>query len=735
MRSPLGGSRMLATVNTLSLSTYRWRRLRGSDRFAECMRVFLALGGIVLWCVISHRFAVAIPAMLGAIACALAETEDHWRNRLGTLLVTMACFATAAFAIEQLLPYPLLFATSLPIATFLLVMLGAVSGRYATIAGATLILSIYTMIGADQPGAHALNPWREPSLLLAGAAWYGVLSLGWSVLSPQQAIRHALARLFDSLADTLGGKAALFAPLPGVDREALQLALALQNEQVVAALNDTRLVLIDRIGTRRPRGATAARLQLYFVAQDIHERISSSHYPYDALAEAFFHSDVLFRCEHLLRLEAQQCRRRAETLRLRLPLEDDVQAATALADVHAAVDALREQPRPPAAHLLRALDGLLKNMSAIRQQLAGDSRIATPVDDSDSALQDPGPGSLTDAWSRIRLQLTASSRRFRHALRLAIALLVGYGVLHLVHPQNGYWILLSTLFICQPSYDATRRRLVQRVAGTMLGVVLGWAVLQLLPFGPAQLLLVVISGVGFFAARQRSYALATAAITVFVLLCFNQLGSGYEVMWPRLLDTLIGAAIAALVTYFILPDWQGRQLHQVIADTVKTDARYLTQVLAQYASGKRDDLAYRIARRDAHNADAALGGMLASMLREPDRHRQDSEPLLRFLTASHRLLGHLSTLGAHRRTIASASALQVVTHAGDITTQALERLADALAGNARATPFGDTHRLFEALEADGAEDDIATLVVGQLALVLALHDELAELGVALYREA
>jgi YccS/YhfK family integral membrane protein len=734
MRSAPGGSRMLAIVNTVSLPTYRWRRLRGSDRFAECVRVFLALGGIVLWCVISHRFAVAIPAMLGAIACALAETEDHWRNRLGTLLVTMACFAIAAFAIERLLPYPLLFAASLPIATFLLVMLGAVSGRYATIAGATLILSIYTMIGADQPAAHALNPWHEPLLLLAGAAWYGVLSLGWSVLSPQQAIRHALARLFDSLADTLDGKAALFAPLPGVDREALQLALAMQNEQVVAALNDTRLVLIDRIGASRPRGATAARLQLYFVAQDIHERISSSHYPYDALAEAFFHSDVLFRCEHLLRLEAQQCRRRAETLRLRLPLEDDRQAATALADVHAAVDALREQTRPPAAHLLRALDGLLRNMSAIRQQLAGDSRAVAPVDDSDSALQDPGPRTLIEAWSRIRLQLTASSRRFRHALRLAIALLVGYGVLHLVHPQNGYWILLSTLFICQPSYDATRRRLFQRVAGTLLGVVIGWAVLQLLPFGPAQLLLVVISGVGFFAARQRSYALATAAITIFVLLCFNQLGSGYEVMWPRLLDTLIGAAIAAMVTYFILPDWQGRQLHQVIAETIQTDARYLAQVLAQYASGKRDDLAYRIARRDAHNADAALGGMLASMLREPYRHQQDSEPLLHFLTASHRLLGHLSTLGAHRRRIASAAALHAVTQAGDATISALDRLAAALASNCPAAPFGESGKLFEALDQQAADDEVASLVVGQLALMLALHDELAQLGAALYRD-
>jgi len=726
---------MLTTVTTLSTSVYRLRQLRGSDRFAECVRVFLALSGIVLWCALTHRFAVAIAIMLGAIACAVAETEDHWRNRLSTLLVTLACFAFAAFAIEWLLPYPALFAISLPIATFLLVMLGAVSGRYATIAGATLILSIYTMIGADQPGAHALNFWREPLLLLAGAAWYGVLSLAWSVLSPQQAIRHSLARLFDTLATTLDNKAALFAPLPGVDREALQLALAMQNEQVVAALNDTRLVLVDRIGTRRPRGATATRLQLYFMAQDIHERISSSHYPYDALAEAFFHSDVLFRCEHLLRLEARYCRRRAETLRLRLPLKDDAQGAEALADVRAAVDALRDQRQPPAAHLLRALDGLLRNMAAIRQRLAGTGRVDAPSEDEDNVLQDPGPRSPVEAWARIRLQLTASSRRFRHALRLAVALLVGYGVLHAVHPENGYWILLSTLLICQPSYEATRRRLFQRIAGTMIGVIAGWAALQLLPIGPAQLPLVVISGVGFFAARQRSYALATAAITIFVVLCFNQLGNGYEVMWPRLLDTLIGAAIAAAGTYFILPDWQGRQLHQVMADTVKTDARYLAQVITQYVNGKRDDLPYRIARRDAHNADATLSGTLASMLREPGRHRQGSEPLLRFLTATHRLLGHLSALGAHRQKIVSPVALEALVKAGNVTVDALDRLAGALATQTRVTPFGDSTALFGALQSHDADDEIATLVLGQLAMILMLHDQLGELGVAMQNPA
>ena len=112
---------------------------------------------------------------------------------------------------EWLLPSPWLFALGLPLATFALVMLGAVSGRYATIAGATLILSVYTMIGVDAAAGTSFDPLREPLLLLAGAAWYGVLSLLWSALAPQQALRLALARLFDALAEYLDAKAALFA--------------------------------------------------------------------------------------------------------------------------------------------------------------------------------------------------------------------------------------------------------------------------------------------------------------------------------------------------------------------------------------------------------------------------------------------------------------------------------------------------------------------------------------------
>ena len=717
---------MLARMPAATLA-HRWRRLRGSDRFAECLRVLLALSGAVAWCFADHRLDALSPALLGVIACALAETEDHWRNRLSTLLVTLACFAVSSFAVQWLFPYPIAFALGLPLSTFILVMLGAISERYATVAGATLLLAVYTMIGADQAGL-AINPWHQPLILLAGAAWYGVLSLLWSMVAPQQAVRHSLARLFDALADCLAGKAALFAPVHGVDREALQLVLAMKNERVVEALNDTRLILIDRIGARRPRGATAERLRLYFMAQDIHERISSAHYPYDALAEALFHSDVLFRCEHLLQLEARNCRQHADALRLRTATPVAIETHASVRDLQGAVMALREQVNPPAGHLLRSLDALVRNLLAIQAQLQGETPVGLPATGADSALQNPGPQTLGEAWTRIRMQLTRHSFRFRHALRLGIALLVGYAVLHAVHPRHGYWILLTTLLVCQPSYGATRIRLLQRMSGTLIGLVLGWATLRLLPFGPWQMPLIVASGVMFFAARLRRYAMATAAITLFVVLCFNQVGNGYEVMLPRLLDTLIGSAIAALAMHFILPDWQGRRFDDVLADTVRSDARYLAQIMAQYATGRRDNLDYRVARREAHNAHATLSSALAKMLREPGQHRSGSETLLRFLATSHVLLGQLSALGANRQAIVAGPARETVIQVGGHTVKALEQLAQSLAN--RSTMDAEEHEQVptDAPCLQGAGNEAARLVLGQLTHVLVQRDRLAALS-------
>uniref|UniRef100_UPI000A954D21 YccS/YhfK family membrane protein n=2 Tax=Pseudomonas TaxID=286 RepID=UPI000A954D21 len=122
------------------------QRLWALDKFAYSLRVFVALSGVMLACWLQGRPELVIPLFLGVIASALAETDDHWLGRLQALLVTLACFSIASLAVELLFPYPPLFVAGLALSTFAMTLLGALGERYAAIASATLILSIYTMI-------------------------------------------------------------------------------------------------------------------------------------------------------------------------------------------------------------------------------------------------------------------------------------------------------------------------------------------------------------------------------------------------------------------------------------------------------------------------------------------------------------------------------------------------------------------------------------------------------------
>ncbi|MEX5688459.1 MULTISPECIES: YccS family putative transporter [Pseudomonas] len=626
------------------------RRLWALDKFSYSVRVFIALTGSMALCWYQDEMALLIPLFLGIIASALAETDDSWQGRLNALAVTLVCFSVAALSVELLFPYPIVFVIALALASFGLTMLGALGERYGAIASATLILSVYTMIGVDQRGGAVTDFWHEPVLLVAGAAWYGLLSVLWQAMFSNQPVQQSLARLFRELGYYLKLKSSLFEPIRQMDVEAQRLELAQQNGRVVAALNAAKEIILHRVGNGRPGSKVSRYLKLYFLAQDIHERASSSHYPYNALADAFFHSDVLFRCQRLLRQQGKACRALAESIQMRQPFIYDASFAQALSDLHASLEHLRNQSNPAWRGLLRSLRALAANLGTLDRLLSDASNPDALADATDSSLLDRSPHSLKDVWIRLRTQLTPTSLLFRHALRLPLALSIGYGMVHLIHPSQGYWIILTTLFVCQPNYGATRLKLGQRIIGTGIGLTVAWALFDLFPNPLIQSCFAIAAGVVFFISRTTRYTLATAAITLLVLFCFNQVGDGYGLFLPRLFDTLLGSLIAGLAVFLFLPDWQGRRLNKVLANTLTCNSVYLRQIMQQYAVGKSDDLAYRLARRNAHNADAALSTTLANMLMEPGHFRKEADVGFRFLVLSHTLLSYLSGLGAHRET-------------------------------------------------------------------------------------
>ncbi|MDN3522817.1 YccS family putative transporter [Halomonas ramblicola] len=691
------------------------RRLWTLESFAYSLRVFIALAGVTALCWWRDAPASLIPLFLGVIASALAETDDDWEGRLRALLVTLTCFVVAALTVELLFDHPWPFALGLALSTFAMTMLGAVNQRYATIAGATLILAIYTMIGLEQRGSPALAElWREPALLVAGAAWYGGISVVWCALFSRQPLKLALARVFRELSRYLSLKAALFEPVRDLDVEGRRLALARQNGRVVEALNQAKEMLFRRLEGQGEGGKLARYLRLYFIAQDVHERASSSHYPYAELAETFFHHDVLFRIQRLLDRQGQTCRALARALLLNRPF-DHAQSERALADLDASLAHLRDRTSPERQGLLHSLEALAGNLATLEQTLGGARHPETRDGDGDNALYDRTPHGLRDVRERILAQLTPRSPVFRHALRLSATLVAGYGVLHLIHPTQGYWILLTSVFVCRPSFGATRRFLWQRILGTVLGLVAGWALISLFPSPAVQAAIAVIAGVAFFALRGSRYTLATAAITLMVLSCFNQVSDGFGLIWPRLFDTLLGAGIAGVAVLTILPDWQGRRLHRQAAATLAAGRDYLAAILDQYTADKRDDLAYRLARRNAHNADAELSSLLGNVLQEPGPFRRDADRGLRFLLHSHTLLNYLSALGAHRGEERGKDA--AVQEAAEAILAELGRLARALE---RREPVAEDagEALASRLENLEATDDGASpLLRTQLALI------------------
>ena len=124
---------------------------------------------------------------------------------------------------------------------------------------------------------------------------------------------------------------------------------------------------------------------------------------------------------------------------------------------------------------------------------------------------------------------------------MSLVLCFGYAIIQITGMHHGYWILLTSLFVCQPNYNATapppevkdywyagRYRhwhscaVVCTVTGRAAGAT-GYYRRAL------------------FAFRNVQYARMQRCSSLLVLLCFNLLGEGFEVALPRVIDTaLIG---------------------------------------------------------------------------------------------------------------------------------------------------------------------------------------------------
>ncbi|APU49558.1 inner membrane protein yccS [Acinetobacter junii] len=643
----------------------RLKQLTYNTTFMYNVRMLIAFVGTAFVPYLLDFQLATIPLTLGVVAAGISDIDDRFSVRIMNLIYTYIGFFITAASVQLLFPYPFAFAFGLIASCIGWILLGSLGRRYATIAYGCLVVSVYTMLGV-----HLFEDWYfQPALLVIGAAWYGLISTISFLLFPVRQLQDQLSASYNALGSFLYAKSNLFdVDMTASSYQQSMIDLALENGKLITLFNNLRVALVTRLKGDRGQKDTRRSLQYYFVAQDIHERADSAHIDYQKLAKLFQHSDILFRFQRILTIQGKACQDLAQCILNRTRYTHNKRFQHSFENLRLSLEKLREDNIYDQVRV-NALFALYQNLKSIDAQL---QNLETERDlqlintqQTEHQLKDDDLKGWNDIFVRVKQHLTPESVLFRHAVRLSIVLFIGYIFIQVTNIAYGYWILLTALFVCQPNFNATKRRLYLRIVGTLIGIIVGLAIIYFIPSLEGQLVMLVLSGVLFFELRSKQYAQATAFITILALINFNLDGSAFAAGFPRFIDTLIGCALAWFGVSFIWPDWKFRRLPRTIRRSIEAQCNYLTEVVQQYHEGKNNALNYRVVRRAAHNTDAEVASLISTLATEPNIDPTQKSLAFEFLCLSHTFLSYIAALGAHRAQIHDQEVLALLDQALD----------------------------------------------------------------------
>ncbi|ENW05628.1 YccS family putative transporter [Acinetobacter beijerinckii] len=707
----------------------RLKQITYNTTFMYNVRMLIAFTGTAFVPYFLNYQLATIPLTLGVVAAAISDIDDRFSVRIMNLIYTYIGFFITAASVHLLFPYPIAFAIGLIASCIGWILLGSLGRRYATIAYGCLVISVYTMLGV-----HLFEQWYlQPALLVVGAAWYGLLSTISFLLFPVRKVQDQLSASYSALGSFLFAKSNLFdVDMTPSSYQQSMIDIALENGKLVAIFNEMRMSLLTRLKGDRGQKDTRRSLQYYFVAQDIHERADSAHIDYQKLAKVFQHSDILFRFQRILSIQGKACQDLSQSILTRTRYEHNKRFKHSFENLRLSLEKLRKDGFYDQVRI-NALFALYQNLKSIDAQLQNleTERNLQQINaqNAEKQLKDDDLKGWNDIIVRVKQHLTPESVLFRHAVRLSIVLFIGYLFIQLTNIAYGYWILLTALFVCQPNFNATKRRLYLRIIGTLVGIIVGLAIIYFIPSIEGQLVMLVLSGVLFLELRSKQYAQATAFITILALINFNLDGSAFAAGLPRFIDTVIGCALAWFGVSFIWPDWKFRRLPRSIQRSLQAQCKYLAEVVEQYHHGRNHDLNYRVVRRAAHNTDAEVASLISTIATEPNIDINQKTLAFEFLCLSHTFLSYIAALGAHRAQIQDQEILALLDQALDDIQGALLRdeVPDLSAQNMMQT-------IREHLSRDEDNDEKSLIILQQLSLMLSVLTRLSMLKQSLSHE-
>lgn len=207
----------------------------------------------------------------------------------------------------------------------------------------------------------------------------------------------------------------------------------------------------------------------------------------------------------------------------------------------------------------------------------------------------------------IRANFNLNNMYIRHALRFTLAMTIGLLIVYLTHERDVIWVTMGILIIIKPDVISTINNMIVRVSFNVVAILLAIALGFIFPH--EILLLVALVMLFLFRAFYPTYmGLSVMTLTVLIVLIWPT-GTVFENAVARLIDISIGAIIAFICAYLILPSRVTVNLPEQIAKTIRTNCEYADNIIPGEEQGYEHDKAVKSFRKymlEEKNLESAI---------------------------------------------------------------------------------------------------------------------------------
>ncbi|MGF1925713.1 MAG: FUSC family membrane protein, partial [Bacteroidia bacterium] len=564
----------IRNIHDFLLSTY----------FADGLRITF---GVLCPSLILAQFGMLQYGMtlsLGALCISVVDSPGPIVHRRNAMVITTGLIVIISLLVGITNKNIYFTGVLLVACSFIFSMLFLYGARAAAIGTSVLLIMVLSI--------DDVRPWKEvasySALILCGSVWYTLLSYLVYRIRPYRLVQQMLSDSIHEVSVFLRAKAKFYHE--GIDHEKnyaelLQLQVLVHEKQ-----DEVREVLFKTREIVRESTPQGRFLLLVFVDMvDLFEQIMSTYYNYKQLHKQFDEVGILKHYEEVINKLADS-------------LEDIAFALKTGGSPHLShgllsdIDKLKQEililENNKTDKVYNTLGLIaLKNIEVNIENILG--RVKTiqgyfnEKEKKKIKRNDIDVNKFVTRQSfdikLFRENLSLHSTTFRHSLRVAIVMLIGFVVAKTLAFEHSYWILLTILVISKPGYTLTKQRNYQRLIGTIAGAVIGMGILVYVKDKDALFFILLICMIGSYSFQRKNYVVSVLFMTPYILVLFDFLGMGsLSVARERIYDTMIGSGIALLASYSLFPNWEHEKLKEAMVAIIKANMSYFEQVTLLY---------------------------------------------------------------------------------------------------------------------------------------------------------